>query len=86
LGRFPYKIAKMVMKFPYLEKMTRSPRQFMDDFNQLTIYNAINTSKALKGLDTCPPFTSYVDHLVQFIKTSDNPLDIEMPDADELLG
>lgn len=86
VGRFPYKIAKMVMKFPYLEKMTRSPRQFMDDFNQLTIYNAINTSKALKGLDTCPPFTSYVDHLVQFIKTSDNPLDIEMPDADELLG
>lgn len=86
VGRFPYKIAKLVMRFPYLEKMTRSPRQFMDDFNQLTLYNAINTSQALQGADICPPFTSYVDHLVQFIKTNDSSLDIVMPEADELLG
>lgn len=86
VGSFPYKLAKLVLKFPYLEKMTRSPRQFMDDFNQLTIYNSINTMAALEAQDMCPPFTSYVEHLVQFIKTSDHTLDLEMPEADELLG
>lgn len=86
VGHVPYRITRLVMKFPYLEKLTRSPRQFVEDFNQLTIYNAINTTEALDGRLTCPPFPGYVDNLIRFIKTSDASFDIEMPAADELLG
>lgn len=85
MGRFPYRLTKLVMKFPYLEKLTRSPRQFMDDFNQLTIYNCINTFEAL-GTSACPPFPSYVENLVDFIKTSDTSLDLDLPNPAEILG
>ncbi len=86
VGRFPYRLTKLVMKFPYLEKLTRSPRQFMDDFNQLTIYNCINTFEALQNQNGCPPFPSYVSTLVDYIKTTDTSLDIDLPDPGELLG
>jgi thioester reductase-like protein len=86
VGHLPYKLTKLIMKFPYLEKLTRSPRQFIDDFNQLTIYNSINAMEALEGELACPPFPNYVDNLVDFIKTSGDSLDIEMPSSEELLG
>ncbi len=86
VGRFPYRITKLLMQFPMLEKLTRSPRQFMDDFNQLSIYNNLNTLKALEGEHLCPPFPTYVDKLVAYIKASEAELDVEMPDAGELLG
>lgn len=86
VGRFPYKLTKVIMKFPYLEKLTRNPRQFMDDFNRLTIYNSINTLAALEGLNTCPPFPTYAARLVDYIKANDQTFDIEMPNAEELLG
>lgn len=86
VGHVPYKLTQLIMKFPYLEKFTRSPRQFIEDFNQLTIYNSINTMEALEGELSCPPFPSYAENLVDFIKSSGMSLDIEMPAAEELLG
>lgn len=86
MGRFPYRLTRLVLQFPFLEKLTRSPRQFMDDFNQLSIYNNLNTLAALSGEQSCPPFTSYVDKLVAYIKASEADLDIEMPSSGELLG
>ncbi|MFW5968158.1 MAG: SDR family oxidoreductase [Persicimonas sp.] len=86
VGHLPYKLAKLIMKFPFLEKLTRSPRQFIDDFNQLTIYNSINTMEILDGKLSCPPFPSYVDNLVDYIKSSEMAIDIEMPPSEELLG
>jgi nucleoside-diphosphate-sugar epimerase len=86
VGHVPYKLTQLIMKFPYLEKFTRSPRQFVEDFNQLTIYNSINTMDALEGKLACPPFPSYADNLVEFIKSSGMSVDIEMPSSAELLG
>lgn len=86
VGRFPYRLTRLVMRFPILEKLTRSPRQFMDDFNQLSIYNNINTLDALHGQHPCPPLTSYVDKIVAYIKASEAALDVEMPAPGELLG
>ena len=86
VGRFPYRLTKLVLKFPYLEKLTRSPRQFMDDFNQLTIYNCINTFDALGVEDTCPPFPTYVARLVNYIKATDSSLDLDLPNPAEILG
>ncbi len=78
VGRLPYRLTKWVMKFPYLEKLTRSPRQFLDDFNQLTLYNGMNTARALPGDEQCPPFPSYVDRLIDYIRTEESSFDLEM--------
>ena len=82
----PMRLARLVMKVPYLEKLTRSPRQFLDDFNQLTIYNSMHALEALGADLSCPPFPSYVDQLIDYIRVSDTNLDIEMPSAEEMLG
>lgn len=86
VGRFPYRLTKMILKFPYLERVTRNPRQFMDDFNHLTIYNCINTLAALDRVNTCPPFPTYAATLVDYIKANDQTFDIDMPTAAEILG
>ena len=86
LGRFPYRLTRLVMKFPYLERLTRSQRQFMDDFNQLSIYNCINTFNALDGDEPCPAFPTYVDQLVDYIKATDSSFEFDLPSAADLLG
>ncbi len=85
VGRFPYRLTKLILRFPYLEKLTRSPRQFMDDFNQLTIYNSINTEAVLGSTDSCPPFPTYAGKLVDFIKTSEQ-FELDLPETDAILG
>lgn len=82
----PYRLAKLVMRFPYLERVTRSPRQFLEDFNQLTIYNSINTLSALHGELMCPPLPSYIDRLVDYIQMTEATLDVELPLDEEILG
>lgn len=86
VGRMPYRLTKWVMKFPYLEKLTRSPRQFLDDFNQLTLHNGMNTSIALSGDQQCPPFPTYVDRLVDYIRNSQTTFDFEMSPFGGLFG
>lgn len=83
-GLLPYRLTRLVMKFPYLERFTRNPRQFMDDFNQLTIYNSMNTLEALGGQNLCPPLPTYVDKLIEYIQISD--LELEMPLGVEIMG
>lgn len=82
----PYRLTKFVMKFPYLERTMRAPRQFLEDFNQLTIYNAMNTANALDGQLRCPPLTAYLDRLVDYINTSEANLDVDWPMDVEILG
>jgi nucleoside-diphosphate-sugar epimerase len=86
VGRMPYRLTKWIMKFPYLEKLTRSPRQFLDDFNQLTLYNGINTARALPGDQQCPPFPSYVDRLIEYIRTDEPSFEFEMSPFGGMLG
>jgi len=86
VGRMPYRLTKWIMKVPYLEQLTRSPRQFLDDFNQLKIYNGMNTSIALPGDQRCPPFPTYVDRLVDYIRNSDETHEFEMSPFGGLFG
>jgi hypothetical protein len=42
--------------------------------NQLTIYNAMNTTELLRGTGiSCPPFPSYAGNLVAFLKRKRKP-------------
>src|SRR5690554_4537127 len=84
VGLLPYRLTRLLMKFPYLERFTRNPRQFMDDFNHLTIYNSINTLDALEGQDICPPLPTYLDALIAYVRAAD--LDLEMPLGVEIMG
>lgn len=81
----PYRLAKTLMKFPGVERSMRSPRQFLEDFNQLSIYNSINTLELLDGQVACPPLTSYIHHLINHIKRSEQAA-FEMPADSEILG
>lgn len=81
----PYRLARTLMKFPGVEKTMRSPRQFLEDFNQLTIYNCIHTLDFLHGELACPPLTSYINDLIQHIKRSEHDT-FEMPEESEILG
>ena len=82
----PYRLTRLVMKFPYLEKTMRAPRQFMEDFNQLTIYNAMNTAKALDGQLSCPSLPDYLERLVDYINTTEANLDMDWPLDVDILG
>lgn len=65
LGYVPYGLTKLALKIPGLKNLARqAPKQFIDDFNHLAIFNSINTIKALGGDLRCPPFPDYVDKLV----------------------
>ncbi len=77
VGRMPYQITKWILQLPVLERLTRSPRQFLEDFNQLTLFNGMHTTEALGGDLQCPPFPSYVDQLVDFVRDSSIRFDTE---------
>lgn len=86
VGHIPYSLTKWVMKLPYLEKFTRSPRQFAEDFNHLTIYNSINTVEALGGELQCPPFTTYAQSLVDYIRATGLAFDIDLSAMSNMMG
>jgi thioester reductase-like protein len=77
VGHMPYQLARWIMKFPLLERVMRSPRQFLEDFNQLTLYNGMHTAEALGGRLQCPSFPSYVEHLVDFVRRSEVRFDAD---------
>ena len=68
LGYVPYGFTKVLMKLPFVKQMTENPRQFIEDFNQLTIFNSMNTMDAIGGSILCPPFPTYVDSLVDYLR------------------
>lgn len=65
----PHGMAKAMLRLPWAGKLRGSPRTIMEGFNQQVLYNARNTLEALRGTRIwCPPFDSYVDNLVRFVK------------------
>ena len=68
-GSIPSNLATALMKMPGLEKQWRSPRLFVECLNQLVLYNSMNTAEVLNNTEIlCPPFPTYVDSLVKFLK------------------
>ncbi len=68
-GFIPTGLARAVMRTPGLEKLARAPRSFLDGFDHLAFYNCRKTLALLKGTGIeCPPFDSYVEHLVRYIR------------------
>lgn len=69
-GQFSGSLTKLFLRIPGLEKVSRRPRQFLDQFNHLTIFNNTNTLRRLEGSGICcPPFGDYVGNLVDYMKS-----------------
>src|SRR5204863_1187 len=50
------------------EKLARAPRAFIEGIDDLSFYNARKTLELLDGRVRCPPFDSYVDQLIRYVK------------------
>ena len=54
-----------------LERLARAPLAFLEAFNHLALYNCRHTLSLLSGDPwhvRCPPFDSYVDPLVRYVR------------------
>ncbi|MCA9521685.1 MAG: SDR family oxidoreductase [Myxococcales bacterium] len=68
-GQIPASITQLLLRIPGLERVTRPPRQFLEQFNQQALFNNSNTLQLLAGSGiVCPPFESYVGRLVSFLR------------------
>jgi thioester reductase-like protein len=64
-------LAKVILKIPGLEKVSRAHRQAIDYVNTLAIYNNDNTEELLWGSPiVCPPFESYLDNLMAYVRAT----------------
>jgi nucleoside-diphosphate-sugar epimerase len=68
-GMIPAGLARALLRAPGLERLARAPLAFLESFNHTAFYNPRNTLELLRGSDVwCPPFESYVDNLIRFVK------------------
>jgi thioester reductase-like protein len=68
-GFIPGNLTRALLKTPGLNVVSKSPRAFLDLIATPVRYDTRNTEEALRGSGlSCPPFESYVDELVAFVK------------------
>jgi thioester reductase-like protein len=70
-GSIPTSLARALLKAPGLERLARAPLAFLEAFNHLALYNCRHTLTLLSGDPwhvRCPPFDSYVDPLVRYVR------------------
>jgi len=64
-------LTKTLLKIPGLEKVSRAHRQAIDYVNTMAIYNNSNTEMFLRGSGIhCPPFESYIDKLMAYVRST----------------
>jgi thioester reductase-like protein len=69
-GSIPTNLAKALLRAPGLDRIAKSPRAFLETLTTPVIHDSRNTASLLPTLDipACPPFETYVDKLVAFVK------------------
>ena len=68
-GMIPQGLARVFLKLPWVSRMSGSSRTFLEGFDRNVIYNCRHTLDALRHTNIwCPPFESYVDNLVRYVK------------------
>jgi len=68
-GFIPSNVTRALLKTPGLNVVSRSPRAFLDLIATAVRYDTRSTEEILRGSGlSCPPFESYVDELVAFVK------------------
>jgi len=68
-GFIPTGLARALLHTPGLDRLARAPLSFIESFDHLVYYNARNSAALLDDTGLrCPPFDSYVDRLVRFVR------------------
>jgi thioester reductase-like protein len=68
-GTIPTALARAILRAPGLERLARAPLALLESFNHQAIYNTRNATALLEGTGVrCPPFDSYVDALVRYLR------------------
>lgn len=68
-GFIPTNVTKALLSAPGVNLLSRSPRAFLDLIATPVRYDTRNTEEILRGSGlSCPPFESYVDELVAYVK------------------
>jgi nucleoside-diphosphate-sugar epimerase len=83
----PALAVEALLRLPFIERLARPQRSAIQLVNRLAIYNPRNMLELLDGTGIqCPPITSYLDRLVEYVKShfaSPRPLtstaDVEDP-------
>ena len=92
----PSRVVQALLELPILEKLSRAHRPAIEYVNHLAIYNCRNLLELLDGTGIhCPPITSYLDRLIEFVQAtlarraererdadSDDPLDPRPPSTE----
>lgn len=80
-GAIPASLARRLLRLPGFGRLG-PPLSVVDHFNQLVIYNNMNTLEILNGTELrCPPFETYVGNLVAHLKNLGRPSSEGDPDA-----
>lgn len=68
-GFIPTRVTKALLSAPGLGLFAKSPRAYLDTLATAVRYDTHNTDELLAGTDIrCPPFESYVDPIVSFVR------------------
>ena len=68
-GFLPAGLARTLLRAPGLDRLARAPLSLFESFDRQCFYNCRNTVALLQGTGVqCPPFDSYADNLVQFVR------------------
>jgi thioester reductase-like protein len=68
-GFIPANLTKALLRTPGIERFAKSPRAFLETLGTPVTYSSANADELLAGTDIrCPPFESYVEHLVRFVQ------------------
>ena len=68
-GFIPTNLTRALLRAPGLNALARSPRAFVEQIATQVRFDTRNTEEALRGTGiVCPPFESYVDELVSYVK------------------
>jgi thioester reductase-like protein len=69
-GSIPANLAKALLRAPGLERISKSPRAFLETLTTRVTYDARNAEELLGslGIGPCPPLETYVDTLVEYVQ------------------
>ncbi len=67
----PARVFEALLQLPLLERLARAHRPAIEYVSHLAIYNCRNLLELLDGTGIqCPPITSYLDRLIEFVQAS----------------
>jgi hypothetical protein len=73
-----------VLSLPLLERFSRQQRAAIESVNQLVFYSPMNLLSLLEGTGVrCPPITTYLDRLIDFVRDHFEGLQSTARDAEE---